>query len=115
MIVARGNARWMSPAQMKLNGILSVTRAAFGAIARSTPGYSAAAWPGNGASVPAWCHAAPRSFQKIQLAAGADLGMAGDDLLDEGRAGPRHADDQHRRGIAAAQLRRPRDQFGRAA
>ena len=34
--VARGNARWISPAQRKLNGILSVTRAAFGAIARST-------------------------------------------------------------------------------
>ncbi len=28
-----------------------------------------------------------------EFAAGADLGMARDDLLDEGRAGPRHADD----------------------
>ena len=33
MMIARGNARWISPAQRKLNGILSVTRAAVGAIA----------------------------------------------------------------------------------
>ena len=51
----------------------------------------------------------------MQLAAGPDLGMHGDDLLDESCAGPRHADDQHRRRIAAAEFGRPRDQFGRAA
>ena len=33
MMTARGNATWISPAQRKLNGILSVTRAALGAIA----------------------------------------------------------------------------------
>src|SRR5258707_231598 len=33
-MMARGNVRWISPAQRKLNGILSVTRAAFGRIVR---------------------------------------------------------------------------------
>ena len=41
---------WISPAQRKLNGILSVTRVAFGAMPRSTPRYSAAAWAKNSAS-----------------------------------------------------------------
>jgi hypothetical protein len=48
----------------------------------------------------------------MQLAAGPDLGMHGDDLLDQSCAGPRHADNQHRRRIAVAEFGRPRDQFG---
>ncbi len=57
----------------------------------------------------------PALVPEMQLAAGPDLGMDGDDLLDEGCAGPRHAEDQYRRRIAAAEFGRPRDQFGCAA
>ena len=51
----------------------------------------------------------------MQLAAGPNLGMHGDDLLDESCTGPRHADDQHRRRIAAVEFVYPRDPFGCAA
>ena len=57
----------------------------------------------------------PALVPEVQLTASPDLGMHGDDLLDESCAGPRHADDKHRRRIAAAKFGRPRDQFGCAA
>ena len=42
------------------------------------------------------------AIQTIQFAGGVDLGMAGQDLLDERAAGAGHAEDEdrHRRGIA---------------
>ena len=52
---------------------------------------------------------------EMQFAARHDLGMHGDDLLDKSCAGSRHADDQHRRRIAAAEFVCQRDEFACAA
>src|ERR1700722_18421141 len=51
---------------------------------------------------------------EIQLPARANLGMAGNDLLDERSAGTRHTHDQEWRYVRITNLRRPRDQFRRA-
>ena len=61
--------------------------------------------PGRAGGVPERSALVP----EMQLAAGPDLGMHGDDLLDESCAGPRHADDQNWRCIAVAELGRLRD------
>jgi hypothetical protein len=59
------------------------------------------------------CHIAPRSFQtEIQFAASADVGMHGDDLLNQRGARPRHANDEDGHRIGAAEFWRTRDQFG---
>ena len=54
----------------------------------------------------------PALVPEMQLGAGPDLRMHGDDLLDQSCAGPRHADDQHRGRIGAAEFGRPRNPFG---
>ena len=45
---------------------------------------------------------------EIELAARTDVGVSGNDLLDQGRPGSRHADDQHRAGIRHPQTGRAR-------
>jgi hypothetical protein len=67
--------------------------------------------PGQAGAVPR----RPALVPEMQFVTGPDLGMHGDDLLDESCAGPRHADDQHRLRIATAEFGRPRDPFGCAA
>jgi hypothetical protein len=62
---------------------------------------------GQGAAV-GGAHGQHHVVKRLQFAAAVSKRMAGDDLLDQGRAGTRHADDKHwcRRRIAAAGLRR---------
>src|SRR5437879_12104391 len=66
------------------------------------PGEKSCLVPGGAGAVPRCSTLVP----EMQLVARSDLGMHGDDLLDQSCVGPRHATAQHRGRIAASALSR---------
>src|ERR1700736_1069209 len=100
MSVARGNARWISPAHKILSGILSVTRELCGASVRRRFEYSSpslARYEDSAPTDPASSERAPRSVQKGP--------PAGREI--PGRDESEHCTAQREWPLAAREWRRP--------